>query len=658
MTSEKMLTPIEFARSLRRKPTSSELALWQALRDRRRTFKFRRQRPIGPFTADFLCVELKLVIESDGKDHFTEAGQLHDDNRDRWMKENGYSVLRFTAHQIDHDLESVLKGVDFELRELSTRQHTNQLPCEEPSPPPPSPGRPGEGASRASSPLYHSYGRGVGGEGPHEAFEVDNRSLLSKKTRSGFTLVELLVVVAIIGILSGLVIQALNSARQDALAAKTRATIAKIDSVLSEKMDEYLSTPLRFDVSPSVLWSSTVYVDHFPTSSKSFVKRANTPPASLLSERVRTSAVRDLMRLEMPDRAGDLYLGRSGATPVFNPPIQLDTGFNVAGTGETLRMALAVPSEFRRIHEKILSSNHFTSGEQYLNEELLFLIVEGSFISGSPAIEAFGASEIADTDGDGLSEFIDAWRNPIRWIRWPTGLSGSAPFNPDPLNLASPWNLDAFDPAQADIGFDSANPPIPSSGRYAFAPNYFPKPLVVSPGPDARFGIRFYWRSTYLPTPALAVYPSSAPTDLTPVLSAANVVWPLAPPSHPVESGSNGSANAPTYASPIKLADPFHPRFDMFDDSKKRDVGSRYRLGGGLNDEADFVLVLNKGEVQDVALETSNEFSFRFVPQSEDELDIINSSRTISEKQRLIEELFQSYAGDNISNLDESGAAL
>ncbi len=36
--------------------------------------KFRREVPIGPYTADFCCLELKLVIEIDGAPHLTERG--------------------------------------------------------------------------------------------------------------------------------------------------------------------------------------------------------------------------------------------------------------------------------------------------------------------------------------------------------------------------------------------------------------------------------------------------------------------------------------------------------------------------------------------------------------------------------------------------------
>jgi hypothetical protein len=34
--------------------------------------------------------------------------------------------------------------------------------------------------------------------------------------------------------------------------------------------------------------------------------------------------------------------------------------------------------------------------------------------------DSFKASEVGDTDGDGLPEFLDGWGNPIRFYRWPT----------------------------------------------------------------------------------------------------------------------------------------------------------------------------------------------------------------------------------------------
>ena len=58
------------ARALRKTQTDAENLLWHHLRDRRLLdLKFRRQRPIGKYIADFACLEVGLVIELDGGQH-------------------------------------------------------------------------------------------------------------------------------------------------------------------------------------------------------------------------------------------------------------------------------------------------------------------------------------------------------------------------------------------------------------------------------------------------------------------------------------------------------------------------------------------------------------------------------------------------------------
>ena len=62
--------PHERARDLRRDSSVPERILWKHLRARRLAgHKFKRQVPLGPFVADFLCADAKLVIEIDGRDH-------------------------------------------------------------------------------------------------------------------------------------------------------------------------------------------------------------------------------------------------------------------------------------------------------------------------------------------------------------------------------------------------------------------------------------------------------------------------------------------------------------------------------------------------------------------------------------------------------------
>src|SRR5437762_3088360 len=54
------------ARYLRETATDAERLLWRELRNKQlRGFRFRRQVSIGPYFADFACLEAKLIVEVD-----------------------------------------------------------------------------------------------------------------------------------------------------------------------------------------------------------------------------------------------------------------------------------------------------------------------------------------------------------------------------------------------------------------------------------------------------------------------------------------------------------------------------------------------------------------------------------------------------------------
>ncbi|MGL5117486.1 MAG: endonuclease domain-containing protein [Beijerinckiaceae bacterium] len=88
------LSPTAFARTQRAAPSRAERALWNALRDRRIGYKFRRQVPLGRYIADFVCFEARLIVESAGPHHADEAQRAHDQERDRWLRTQGFKVLR------------------------------------------------------------------------------------------------------------------------------------------------------------------------------------------------------------------------------------------------------------------------------------------------------------------------------------------------------------------------------------------------------------------------------------------------------------------------------------------------------------------------------------------------------------------------------------
>ena len=99
---------VEFAKSQRRMASDYVLIVWQWLRDRRVLGqKFRREHPVPPYTVDFFCVELGLVIEIDGQPHLTPEGIAHDRVRDRFLKSLSYKILRITGYEILRDSQSV-----------------------------------------------------------------------------------------------------------------------------------------------------------------------------------------------------------------------------------------------------------------------------------------------------------------------------------------------------------------------------------------------------------------------------------------------------------------------------------------------------------------------------------------------------------------------
>jgi very-short-patch-repair endonuclease len=110
------------ASRLRKEQTDVERALWLKVRDRRLDgFKFRRQATVGPYVADFLCVEAMLIVELDGGQHNEET----DARRTAFLKESGYRVLRFWNSDVADNMDGVLMTV---LEALHQRSKTLTQP--------------------------------------------------------------------------------------------------------------------------------------------------------------------------------------------------------------------------------------------------------------------------------------------------------------------------------------------------------------------------------------------------------------------------------------------------------------------------------------------------------------------------------------------------
>lgn len=113
---------IEFARSQRKQANEFSLDVWQMVRAGRMLGeKFKREYPLGPYTLDFVCIELKLDIEVDGKDHLTEEGRRHDENRDSYLRELRYKVLRINGFRITQDTLGTRNEIEAIVRQLRSQ---------------------------------------------------------------------------------------------------------------------------------------------------------------------------------------------------------------------------------------------------------------------------------------------------------------------------------------------------------------------------------------------------------------------------------------------------------------------------------------------------------------------------------------------------------
>ena len=97
-----------FARDLRVNSTDAEQRLWQRLRNRQLGgHKFRRQVTVGPFIADFACIDDRLIVEIDGGQH----SEQRDAARTEFLTSRGYRVIRFWNHDVLENIEGVLQSI-------------------------------------------------------------------------------------------------------------------------------------------------------------------------------------------------------------------------------------------------------------------------------------------------------------------------------------------------------------------------------------------------------------------------------------------------------------------------------------------------------------------------------------------------------------------
>lgn len=247
-----------------------------------------------------------------------------------------------------------------------------------------------------------------------------------RQTRRGFTLLEILIVVSLIAVLAAFLTMAIGRSITQAREVATRTTLLKIDGLLQQRLEalgNLLNTPQR---------KSEITQRIAENGPKDKELDAASVPA-LGTEARRLLTYKDYFRLSFPQTHAD-NRGLGAASQYFAGNLQ----------------------------------NRAESSEY-----LYWIITQADNFGVEPVGESeFTSAEVADTDGDGRLEFVDAWRQPLLFYRWPTRLIRAAAPN---LWISSNPSLPGVNRPVAGLMFSG----LPAAGS--------PDPLQRDP--DDRLGL-------------------------------------------------------------------------------------------------------------------------------------------------------------------------
>lgn len=205
--------------------------------------------------------------------------------------------------------------------------------------------------------------------------------------RKGFSLIELLVVMTIMAIVLGLIFRATLGTMGNARQSSTRTTIAKLDSMLEQRLAEMRKKPLR----DAAKWFTAAYNGG-----------GNPSPYATTTDAVSEVIVRKLAYRSMfPQRLEDLY-GLDGTPNTADDALLLSVW--LGKTGGVLR-----PAGHSLAHE---------------SSKLLYLaLTNGRKQSDMDSVNARHLKFLDPGDeAAGLYSIVDDWGNALRFYNWPTRL--------------------------------------------------------------------------------------------------------------------------------------------------------------------------------------------------------------------------------------------
>jgi very-short-patch-repair endonuclease len=117
----KILKP--YASENRKQMTKAEACLWKyALRAKQMGYTFNRQRPVLNYIADFMCKDLKLIIEVDGGIHSMEEVAKNDIIRQQQLELVGFKVIRFKNEEVLKEINNVRENILATIHSLKEKE--------------------------------------------------------------------------------------------------------------------------------------------------------------------------------------------------------------------------------------------------------------------------------------------------------------------------------------------------------------------------------------------------------------------------------------------------------------------------------------------------------------------------------------------------------